>query len=142
MAVGCVEKLLQRAQLRNMLLQQFFVVLLRLVDGFDLRWPRLQIDLVSCAYAKVLFESIFIFSPPAVLVTWLLSVHPRRHLPSFERFIGSLGSLCRRSGTPVGLQVCARLLTWHGVFGLGLGIGRPCGLGLCSTLGSALASGV
>ena len=54
MAVGCVEKLLLRAQLRNVLFQKFLILLLRLVHGIDLRRPLLEIDLVSFAHAKIL----------------------------------------------------------------------------------------
>ena len=53
-AVGCVEKLLQRAQLRDVLLQKLFVLILRLVHGLHLRRPLLEIDLVSFRHAKVL----------------------------------------------------------------------------------------
>ena len=35
-AIGCVEKLLLRAQLRNMLLQKFLILFLRLVHGLDI----------------------------------------------------------------------------------------------------------
>ena len=48
-AVGCVVKLLLRAQLRNVLLQQFLILLLRLVHGLHVRRPFLEIDLVSFA---------------------------------------------------------------------------------------------
>ena len=45
-AVGCVEKLLQRAQLRNVLFQQLLIVLLRLVHGLHVRRPLPEVDLV------------------------------------------------------------------------------------------------
>ena len=53
-AVGCVEELLQRAQLGNMLLQEFLIVLLRLVHGLHARRPLLEVDLVSFAHAEML----------------------------------------------------------------------------------------
>ena len=53
-AVGCVEKLLQRAQLRNVLFQEFVIVLLRLVHGLHVRRPLPEIDLVSFPHAKIL----------------------------------------------------------------------------------------
>ena len=52
MAVGCVEKLLLRTKLRNVLFQQFLILLLRLVRGLHGRWPLLEIDLVSFPHAK------------------------------------------------------------------------------------------
>ena len=54
MAVGCVEKLLLRTQLRNVLFQEFLILLLRLVHGIDLRRPRLEVDLVSFPDTKIL----------------------------------------------------------------------------------------
>ena len=53
-AVGCVEKLLLRAQLRNVLSQKFVILLLRLVDGLHVRRPLPEIDLVSFPHAKIL----------------------------------------------------------------------------------------
>ena len=53
-AVGCVEKLLLRAQLRNVLSQELLVLLLRLVHGIDHRRPLLEIDLVSFPHPKIL----------------------------------------------------------------------------------------
>ena len=54
MAIGCVEKLLLRTQLRNVLFQKFLILLLRLVHGIDRRRPLLEIDLVSFPHAKIL----------------------------------------------------------------------------------------
>ena len=54
MAIRCIEKLLLRAQLRNMLFQEFLILLLRLVHGIDFRRPLFEIDLVSFPHAKVL----------------------------------------------------------------------------------------
>ena len=53
-AVGCVEKLLLRTQLRNVFFQKLLVLLFRLVDGIDLRRPLFEIDLVSFPHAKIL----------------------------------------------------------------------------------------
>ena len=53
-AIGRVKKLLQRAQLRNVLSQEFVIVLLRLVNGLDSRRPFLEVELVSLPYAKIL----------------------------------------------------------------------------------------
>ncbi len=53
-AVGGVEKLLQRAQLRDVLPQQLLIVLFRLVHGLDPRRPLPEIDLVSFPHAKIL----------------------------------------------------------------------------------------
>ena len=52
-AVGCVEKLLLRTELRDVLFQQLLILLLRLVDGLHHRRPLLEIDLVSFPHAKV-----------------------------------------------------------------------------------------
>ena len=54
MAICGVEKLLLQTELRNVLLQELLILLLRLVHGVDLRRPLLEIDLVSFAHAKVL----------------------------------------------------------------------------------------
>ena len=54
MAVGRVEKLLLRAQLRNMVSQKFLVLLFRFVHGIDHRRPFLEIDLISLPHTKVL----------------------------------------------------------------------------------------
>ncbi len=54
MAVGCVEKLLQRAQFRNVLFQEFLILLLRLVYGLHGRRPFLEVDLVSLPDAEIL----------------------------------------------------------------------------------------
>ena len=54
MAVGRVEKLLLRTELRDVFFQRLFAMLLRLVDGIDLRRPLLEVDLVSLTHAKVL----------------------------------------------------------------------------------------
>ena len=53
-AVGCVEKLLQRAELRNVICQEFVIVLLRLVHGLHVRRPLPEVDLVCFPYAKIL----------------------------------------------------------------------------------------
>ena len=53
-AVGCVEKFLQRAQLRNVLSQEFLIVLLRLVHGLHVRPPLPEADLVSFPHTKIL----------------------------------------------------------------------------------------
>jgi hypothetical protein len=52
--VGRAVKLLQRAQLRDMLFQQFLILLLRFVHGIDDRRPFLQVDLVSFPDAEIL----------------------------------------------------------------------------------------
>src|SRR5450631_3619199 len=54
MPVGCVEKLLQRAQLRNVRCQKLLITLLRLADRIDNRWPFTQVDFVSFAHTKIL----------------------------------------------------------------------------------------
>ena len=53
-AVGRVEKLLLRAQLRDVLFQKLLVLLLRLVHGLHGRRPLLEVDLVSFPHAKIL----------------------------------------------------------------------------------------
>ncbi|HZL70788.1 MAG TPA: hypothetical protein VFC29_26035 [Candidatus Limnocylindrales bacterium] len=53
-AVGCVEKLLQRAQLRNVLSQKFLIVLLRLVHRLHVRPPLPEADLVCFPHTKIL----------------------------------------------------------------------------------------
>jgi hypothetical protein len=52
--IGCVKKLLQRAQSGHFFGQQYLIVLLRLVDGLHVRRPFLEIDLVAFAYAEIL----------------------------------------------------------------------------------------
>jgi hypothetical protein len=54
MAVGCVEKLLLRTQLGNVLFQEFLILLLRVVHGIDLRRPLFEVNLVSFPHAKIL----------------------------------------------------------------------------------------
>ena len=61
-AVGSVEKLLLRAQLTNMLSQQFLIILLRLIDGLYVRWPFPEIDIVSFSHPKI-FGIYFHFLP-------------------------------------------------------------------------------
>jgi len=61
-AVGCVEKLLQCAQLRNVLFQKFLIVLLRFIYGLDVRRPLPKIDLVTFLDAEV-FRTDFHFHP-------------------------------------------------------------------------------
>ena len=53
-SVGCVEKLLLRAQLCNVLSQKFVILLLRLVERPHVRGPLPEVDLVSLAHAKIL----------------------------------------------------------------------------------------
>ena len=53
-AVGGVEKLLQRAQLRNVLSQKFLIVLLRLVHRLHVRPPLPEADLVCFPHTKIL----------------------------------------------------------------------------------------
>jgi hypothetical protein len=72
-AVGCVEKLLQCAQLRNVLFQKFLIVLLRFIYGLDVRRPLPKIDLVTFLDAEsleLIFISILSAAPPA----WVASV--------------------------------------------------------------------
>jgi hypothetical protein len=54
MAVRGVVELLLGAQLLDVVLQQRLVLVLRFVDGIDLRRPFLEIDLVAFGHAKVL----------------------------------------------------------------------------------------
>ena len=54
MAVGCVEKLLLRTKLRNVLFQQFLILFLRLVHGLHGGRPFFEVGLVSLPHAKVL----------------------------------------------------------------------------------------
>ena len=53
-AVGCVEKLLQRTQISNVLYQQFLILLLELEHGSHVGRPLPEGDLVSLPYAKIL----------------------------------------------------------------------------------------
>ena len=52
-AVGGVEKLLLRTELRNVLLQKLFVMRFRLVDGLYFRRPLLKIDLAALGHPIV-----------------------------------------------------------------------------------------
>ena len=54
MAVGCIEKLLLRAQLRDMFCQQLLILLLRFVHGIHDCWPFPEIDHASLSHAKIL----------------------------------------------------------------------------------------
>ncbi len=54
MPVGSIVKLLHGAQLRNVILQKAFIMLLRLVKRIDHGWPLFEVDLVSLVHAKVL----------------------------------------------------------------------------------------
>ena len=47
MTVGCVVKLLHRAQLCNVVFQQFLILLLRFVHESDDGRPFLEVDLVA-----------------------------------------------------------------------------------------------
>jgi hypothetical protein len=53
-AVGCLEELLLRTQLRDVFLQKLFVLLFRFVNGIDLCRPFFEIDLISFPHTKVL----------------------------------------------------------------------------------------
>ena len=53
-AVGCVMKLLQRTQLRNVLFQKLLILVLRLIDRLHYRGPLPKIDIVTFLYAEVL----------------------------------------------------------------------------------------
>ena len=53
-AIGRVEQLLLRAQMRDVFVQKLFVLLLRLVYGIDLGRPLFKIDLMPFLNAKVL----------------------------------------------------------------------------------------
>jgi hypothetical protein len=52
-AIGRIEKLLLRTQLRDVFFQKFLVLLFRLVNGFDLGRPRCEIDILSFPHAKI-----------------------------------------------------------------------------------------
>src|ERR1700733_15128482 len=118
-AIGRIEKLLLRAQIRNVFFQNLFVLLLRLVHGVDLRRPLFEIDLPSFPHAKVL--GIYFHRLPssrfAVIlrsVTW--------------RSIESVGVLASASGFKLGLWGQAR--PWPGSSRFRPGIGS---LGLADT---------
>ena len=53
MAVGRIEKLLLRAQLCDMLLEQLLICGLRVVDWLDVGRPFREVDVVAFAHAKV-----------------------------------------------------------------------------------------
>ena len=53
MAVGCVEKLLLGTETRDMVCQQFLVLLLRFVNRIDHRRPFLEVDIVSFLHTKL-----------------------------------------------------------------------------------------
>ena len=52
-AVGCIEKLLLRAQLRDVFCQQLLILLLRFVHGLHGRRPFFQVDLISYPHPKI-----------------------------------------------------------------------------------------
>jgi len=52
-AVGCVEQLLQRAQPRDMLCQQFLIVRLGPIRGTDDRWPFRKPGRLAVTYAEL-----------------------------------------------------------------------------------------
>jgi hypothetical protein len=53
MAIRRIVKLLHRVQLRDVVFQQFLILLFRFVDGFDDRRPFLEVDLVALPYPKI-----------------------------------------------------------------------------------------
>src|ERR1022692_765173 len=84
-AVGRVEKLLLRAQLRNMLSQQFLIMLLRLVHRLYVRRPLPEADLVFFPHTKI-FRADFHFYPPILAVT---RGHPWRRRQAFSSAEGA-----------------------------------------------------
>jgi len=54
MSVRGIQQLLLVAQPRNVIFKQGLVLVLRLVDGIDLRRPFAEVDLITLAHAKVL----------------------------------------------------------------------------------------
>ena len=52
-AVRRVEQLLLRAQLRDVVFQQLFILLFRAVHGRDLGRPLFQVDLLAFRHAKI-----------------------------------------------------------------------------------------
>jgi hypothetical protein len=52
-AVGCVVKLLQRAQLFHVFLQEFLIPLLRFRIGIDNRRPFAEVDLFVCRHTVI-----------------------------------------------------------------------------------------
>ena len=52
--VGCVEKLLQRAEVRDVLVQKLLIMLLRLVHRIDDRRPFPEVDRVSSPHPEIL----------------------------------------------------------------------------------------
>ena len=73
-AVGRVEQLLLRTQLRNVLLQKFLILLLRLVHGIDFVGHFLRSTL-SPSRTRKSFASIFILSLPAVQIACVALLH-------------------------------------------------------------------
>jgi len=52
-AVGCIVKLLQRAELCNVLFQQLLIVLLRLIHRLHFRRPLPKINFITFLHAEV-----------------------------------------------------------------------------------------
>src|SRR5450631_4319926 len=78
-AVGRVEKLLLRAQLRNMLSQKFLIMLFRLVHRLHVRRPLPEADLVFFPHTKI-FRADFHFLPPMLAVTQTSSLSMQARL--------------------------------------------------------------
>ena len=51
--VGRVVKTLQRAQLRHLLFEEFVLLLLRLVNRLDARWPFFEADLFAFRHPEI-----------------------------------------------------------------------------------------
>ena len=66
LTIGCIVNPLQLTQLIDVRLRPFFAVLLRLVEGFDVRWPLLKANRFSFRHPKVLRMYFHFASLPKV----------------------------------------------------------------------------
>ena len=77
MAVGCIEKLLQRAQLRNMLLQKLFVLRPSTCTAGSTFVGHFLRSTSSPSFTRKSFELIFIFIPSTQLAASVAPIHLR-----------------------------------------------------------------
>src|SRR5208283_4644485 len=80
-AVGCIEQLLQLAELRHLLLEKALVVLLGLVHRRRSGWPLLQIYPLPRQYAEIVGIHLHP-GPPVAWVARLATFFPARRDPS------------------------------------------------------------
>jgi len=69
MAVGCVQQMLLRAELRDMVFQQMAVILVRGIGGRDTRGPVVQVDRPTLRNPEVLGPDLHRHPPARGILT-------------------------------------------------------------------------